>query len=47
MLDLQNYKWIEVESSGNPPTPNPITAVWYKNSMIVYGGEGESPKNSL
>jgi N-acetylneuraminic acid mutarotase len=46
MLDLQNYKWIEVESSGNPPTPRSNhTAVWYKNSMIVYGGEGASPKN--
>jgi N-acetylneuraminic acid mutarotase len=45
MLDIQTYKWTEVESSGIPPSPRcNHSAVWYKNTMIVYGGEESSKK---
>eukprot|EP01080_Neovahlkampfia_damariscottae_P011220 gene11220-4042_t len=44
-LDLNTYKWTEVEYKGNPPSPRSNhSSVWYKNTMIIYGGEQSSKK---
>lgn len=49
ILDLQNNKWVDFQSKGNPPGPcNMHTADCYNNKIYVFrGGDGKDYLNDL